>query len=158
MARHFGDIDAIAAASEEELAAVKDVGDVIAGSIFEYMSDARHAIEIQRLRGYGLKFAVDGGAQSVLSDSLKGQTIVVSGNFTCSRETLKDLIARHGGRNAGSVSAKTSFLLAGIKPGPEKVKRCQELGIKIVSEDEFWEMLPEGSRIDSSDESEPTLF
>ena len=158
VARHFGDIDAIAAASEEELAAVKDVGDVIAGSIFEYMSDGRHAIEIQRLRGYGLKFAVDGGAQSVLSDALKDQTIVVSGNFSCSRETLKDLIARHGGRNSGSVSAKTSFLLAGIKPGPEKVKKCQELGIKIVSEDEFWEMLPEGSRIDSSDESEPTLF
>ena len=158
VARHFGDIDAIAAASEEELAAVKDVGDVIAGSIFEYMSDARHAIEIQRLRGYGLKFAVDGGAQSVLSDALKDLTIVVSGNFSCSRETLKDLIARHGGRNSGSVSAKTSFLLAGIKPGPEKVKKCQELGIRIVSEDEFWEMLPEGSRIDSSDESEPTLF
>ncbi|MBO4606094.1 MAG: NAD-dependent DNA ligase LigA [Bacteroidales bacterium] len=158
VARHFGDIDAIAAASEEELAAVKDVGDVIAGSIFEYMSDARHAIEIQRLRGYGLKFAVDGGAQSVLSEALKDQTIVVSGNFSCSRETLKDLIARHGGRNSGSVSAKTSFLLAGIKPGPEKVKKCQELGIRIVSEDEFWEMLPEGSRIDSSDESEPTLF
>lgn len=158
VARHFGDIDAIAAASEEELAAVKDVGDVIAGSIFEYMSDARHAIEIQRLRGYGLKFAVDGGAQSVLSDSLKDLTIVVSGNFSCSRETLKDLIVRHGGRNSGSVSAKTSFLLAGIKPGPEKVKKCQELGIRIVSEDEFWEMLPEGSRIDSSDESEPTLF
>ena len=158
VARHFGDIDAIAAASEEELAAVKDVGDVIAGSIFEYMSDARHAIEIQRLRGYGLKFAVDGGAQSVLSEALKDQTIVVSGNFSCSRETLKDLIARHGGRNSGSVSAKTSFLLAGIKPGPEKVKKCQELGIRIVSEDEFWEMLPEGSRINSSDESEPTLF
>ena len=158
VARHFGDIDAIAAASEEELAAVKDVGDVIAGSIFEYMSDARHAIEIQRLRGYGLKFAVDGGAQSVLSDSLKDLTIVVSGNFSCSRETLKDLIVRHGGRNSGSVSTKTSFLLAGIKPGPEKVKKCQELGIRIVSEDEFWEMLPEGSRIDSSDESEPTLF
>ena len=158
VARHFGDIDAIAAASEEELAAVKDVGDVIAGSIFEYMSDARHAIEIQRLRGSGLKFAVDGGAQSVLSEALKDQTIVVSGNFSCSRETLKDLIARHGGRNSGSVSAKTSFLLAGIKPGPEKVKKCQELGIRIVSEDEFWEMLPEGSRIDSSDESEPTLF
>ncbi len=158
VARHFGDIDAIAAASEEELAAVKDVGDVIAASIFEYMSDARHAIEIQRLRGYGLKFAVDGGAQSALSDSLKDLTIVVSGNFSCSRETLKDLIVRHGGRNSGSVSAKTSFLLAGIKPGPEKVKKCQELGIRIVSEDEFWEMLPEGSRIDSSDESEPTLF
>ena len=158
VARHFGDIDAIAAASEEELAAVKDVGDVIAGSIFEYMSDARHAIEIQRLRGYGLKFAVDGGAQSVLSDALKDKTIVVSGNFSCSRETLKDLIARHGGRNSGSVSAKTSFLLAGVKPGPEKVKKCQELGIRIVSEDDLWELLPDGRRFVSSDESEPTLF
>ena len=158
VARHFGDIDSIAAASEEELAAVKDVGDVIARSIFDYMADGRHAIEIQRLRARGLKFAVDGESRSVLSDSLSGRTIVVSGNFSVSRETIKDLIARHGGRNSGSVSSKTSFLLAGSKPGPEKVNKCHELGIRIVSEDEFWAMLPDGSRISTKDESEPTLF
>ena len=158
VARHFGDIDAIAAASEEDLAAVKDVGDVIARSIFEYMADGRHAIEIQRLRARGLKFAVDGESRSVLSDALSGQTIVVSGNFSVSRETIKDLIARHGGRNSGSVSSKTSFLLAGSKPGPEKVAKCRDLGIRIVSEDEFWTMLPQGSRISNKDESEPTLF
>ena len=158
VARHFGNIDAIASASEEELAAVKDVGDVIARSIFDYMADGRHAIEIQRLRARGLKFAVDGESRSVLSDALNGQTIVVSGNFSVSRETIKDLIARHGGRNSGSVSSKTSFLLAGSKPGPEKVSKCRDLGIRIVSEDEFWTMLPEGSRISTRDESEPTLF
>ncbi len=157
VARHFGNIDALAAASLEELAQVKDVGDVIAGSIFDYMADARHSIEIQRLRAHGIRFSAE-EQLGKLSDSLDGQTIVVSGNFSISREAIKELIARHGGKCSGSVSSKTTFLLAGSKSGPEKIKKCQELGIRIVSEDEFWSMLPEDSRIDRSAETEPTLF
>ena len=157
VARHFGNIDALAAASLEELAQVKDVGDVIAGSIFDYMADARHSIEIQRLRAHGIRFSAE-EQLGKLSDSLDGQTIVVSGNFSISREAIKELIARHGGKCSGSVSCKTTFLLAGSKSGPEKIKKCQELGIRIVSEDEFWSMLPEDSRIDRSAETEPTLF
>lgn len=157
VARHFGNIDAIAAASLEELAAVKDVGEVIARSIFDYMADAHHSIEIQRLRAYGIRFSVE-EQLGRLSDTLEGQTIVVSGNFSISRDAIKQLIGRHGGKCSGSVSSKTSFLLAGSKPGPEKIKKCQEHGIRIVTEDEFWSLLPEDSRIDRAAETEPTLF
>lgn len=158
VARHFGDIDALAAASLEDLAAIRDVGEVIAGSIFNYMADGRHAIEIQRLRAKGLKFSMqDNGSQ--LSDALEGQTVVVSGNFSISRDDIKELIARHGGKNTGSISAKTSFLLAGTKPGPEKIKKCEELGIRIVSEREFWDMLPEEHSLGMQiPQDEPTLF
>ena len=84
--------------------------------------------------------------------------MVVSGNFSISRDDIKEMIERHGGKCSSSVSAKTSFLLAGTKPGPEKIKKCQELSVRIVSEEEFWNMLPEGSRIDSATDAEPTLF
>lgn len=157
IARHFGSIDAIAAASLEDLAAVKDVGEVIARSVFDYMADIRHAVEIQRLRAHGVKFAIEGSFVR-LSDALEGRTIVVSGTFSIDRDALKEIIAQHGGKASGSISAKTSFLLAGVKPGPEKVKKCLDEGIKIISEDEFWALLPEGSRIDSSSSEEPTLF
>ena len=157
IARHFGNIDAIAAASLEELAQVKDVGDVIAQSIFDYMADAHHSIEIQRLRAHGIRFSAD-QQLGRLSDVLEGQTVVISGNFSISRDSLKELVERHSGKCSGSVSSKTSFLLAGSKPGPEKIKKCQELGIRIVSEDEFWGLLPEDSRIDRSADTEPTLF
>ena len=157
VARHFGNIDALAAASLEELAEVKDVGEVIASSIFDYMADAHHSIEIQRLRAHGVRFSVE-DSLSKLSDSLAGQTVVVSGNFSISRDDIKEMIERHGGKCSSSVSAKTSFLLAGTKPGPEKIKKCQELSVRIVSEEEFWNMLPEGSRIDSATDAEPTLF
>lgn len=159
VARHFGNIDAIAAASTEELAKVKDVGDVIARSIADYLSDEAHLSCIRRLRAHGLKFEVESGASSQLSSALESLTIVVSGNFSISRESLKELIGRHGGKNSGSVSSKTSYLLAGSKPGPEKIKRCQELGVPIISEEEFWAMLPEDARIGRpEEETEPTLF
>ncbi len=158
VARHFGNIDAIAAADVSDIAAVQDVGDVIAQSIFSYMADARNTIEIQRLRSHGLKFSIESSASSKLSDALDGMTVVISGNFSVSRDTMKSLIERNGGKNASSVSSKTSFLLAGSKPGPEKLKRCNELGIKIIGEAEFWKMLPEGSEIGGTASQEATLF
>ena len=121
------------------------------------MADAHHSIEIQRLRAHGIRFSVE-EQLGRLSDALDGQTIVVSGNFTISRDAVKQLVERHGGKCSGSISSKTSFLLAGSKPGPEKIKKCQQLGIRIVSEDEFWSLLPEDSRIDRAAEIEPTLF
>ena len=136
IARHFGDIDALAAASLEDLLQVPDVGEVIAKSVYEYLLDVRHSIEIQRLRAHGLKFSVEekGGPQS---DKLKGKTIVISGNFSISRDAMKELIMSNGGKNSGSVSNSTSFLLAGTKPGPEKLKKCESLGIPVMTEDEF---------------------
>ena len=136
IARHFRDVDAIAAASLEDLLAVPDVGEVIAQSVFDYFLDARHAIEIQRLRAAGLKFSIE-EESPLLSEKLKGLTIVISGNFTISRDEMKELISRNGGRNSSSVSGSTSFLLAGSKAGPEKLKKCTSLGVPVLSEEDF---------------------
>ena len=142
IARHFGNIDAIAAATQEQLLEVEDVGDVIAGSVFEYMNDPFHKEEIERLRAKGIKLAVEEG-KGRLSAALDGQTVVISGNFSISRDAMKELIARHGGKNSTSVSSKTSFLLAGTKPGSEKIKKCEQLGVPVLSEEAFRALLPE---------------
>ena len=136
IARHFGDIDALAAASLEDLLQVPDVGEVIAKSVYEYLLDVRHSIEIQRLRAHGIKFSIEEKG-SPQSDKLKGKTIVISGNFSISRDAMKELIMSNGGKNSGSVSNSTSFLLAGTKPGPEKLKKCESLGIPVMTEEEF---------------------
>lgn len=153
IARHFGNIDAIAAARKEELMQVGDVGEVVAGSIYSFMHDSSQLEEIERLRSAGLQFSSEGG-RTGLSSTLEGKTIVVSGNFSIRREALKDMIAAHGGKAGSSVSRKTSFLLAGSKPGPEKLKQCEKLGIPVISEDEFRAMLPETP----SESEELTLF
>jgi len=141
IARHFGNIDAIAAASEEELLEVGDVGDVIAASVYSYMHSQAHLGEIERLRAVGLRFAVD-APQQAASSSLEGKTVVISGNFSISRDAMKELIASHGGKCTSGVTGKTSFLLAGSKPGPEKLAKCSKLGIPVISEEEFRKMLP----------------
>ncbi len=141
LARHFGDIDSLAAASTVQLLEVEDVGDVIAASVFEYLHNPVHLNEIDRLRKAGLRFGGERDDEA-LSDSLRGMTIVVSGNFSLSRDRIKQIIAEHGGKAVSSVSGNTSFLLAGTKPGPEKLKKCAELGIEIKSEEEFVAMLP----------------
>ena len=143
VARHFGDIDTLAAATEEQLKEVPDVGDVCAKSIFDYFRDERHLIEIQRLKAHGLRFGVESPA-AVASDALAGKTIVISGTFSISRDDMKALIEANGGKNSGSISGKTAFLLAGEKPGPEKIKKCEELGVPIVDEAAFFAMIPEG--------------
>lgn len=159
IAQHFGSIDAIAAATEEELLAVPDVGDVIAHSVFEFFKDERHIIEIQRLKAHGLKFSVTEEKQS-LSSALEGKTIVISGNFSISRDDMKALIEKHGGKNSGSVSGKTSFLLAGTKAGPEKLRKAEELGVAVLSEEAFYSLLPDAGLYGGAgeDEKELTLF
>ena len=143
VARHFGNIDALAAASKEDLLQVDDIGEVIASSILDFMHDPVQQEEIARLREAGLQFSTDGGG-AALSSALEGKTIVISGNFSISRDAMKELIAAHGGKTSSSVSGKTAFLLAGTKPGPEKLSKCEKLGVPVVSEEEFRKMLPEG--------------
>ncbi len=142
LARHFGSMDALAAATEEQLLEVEDVGETIARSVFDFFRTPSHVSEISRLREKGLQFAADGNA-AALSDALTGKTIVISGNFSISRDAMKDLITAHGGKAGSSVSAKTAFLLAGSKPGPEKLKKCGQLGIPVLTEDDFRALLPE---------------
>ena len=103
----------------------------------------------------GLQFTASRSAEA-LSDSLAGKTIVISGNFSISRDAMKELIASHGGKCASGVSGNTSFLLAGTKPGPEKLQKCTKLGIPVVSEEEFRAMLPGGIGVEES--KELTLF
>ena len=141
LARHFGSIDALAAASEEELKNVPDVGDVCAKSIYDYFRDQRHLEEIGRLKAHGLHFSADQQAETV-SDAIAGKVIVISGTFSISRDEMKALIEKHGGKNSGSISSRTSFLLAGAKPGPEKIRRCEELGVPVMDEDSFMALLP----------------
>ena len=144
LARHFKNIDALIAAGKEELLAVNDVGEVIAGSIYEFMRNEDHLKEIASLRASGLQFSrtEDGKTES---EALKGLSIVISGNFSVSRDAIKELILANGGKNVSSVSSRTSFLLAGSKAGPEKLKKCEQLGIKVIGEEEFRAMLPQES-------------
>ena len=160
LARHFGDIDAIADANVEKLLEVRDIGDVIARSVYDFFRVPKHIDEIARLKEAGLRFSVEEPVAS--SDSLAGKTIVISGNFSVSRDEMKRLIEVNGGKNSSSVSSKTSFLLAGSKPGPEKIKKAGDLGISIIGEEEFMAMIPSPGAGKPQDKAEdvvePTLF
>lgn len=153
IAQHFGNIDNIEKADVTQLLEVQDVGEVIAESVYNFFQNERHRIEIQRLKADGLKMSMEAPAQN-LSAALTGKTIVISGNFSISRDEMKELIALHGGKNSGSLSGKTSYLLAGSKPGPEKMKKAEQLGIPVINEEEFRSMLPDGA-LPENDEEEP---
>ena len=153
IAQHFGNIDNIEKADVSQLLEVQDVGEVIAESVYNFFLNEKHRIEIQRLKADGLKMSMEAPAQN-LSAALTGKTIVISGNFSISRDEMKELIALHGGKNSGSLSGKTSYLLAGSKPGPEKMKKAEQLGIPVINEEEFRSMLPDGA-LPENDEEEP---
>lgn len=153
IAQHFGNIDNIEKADVTQLLEVQDVGEVIAESVYNFFQNDSHRLEIQRLKADGLKMSMEAQAQN-LSAALTGKTIVISGNFSISRDEMKELIALHGGKNSGSLSGKTSYLLAGSKPGPEKMKKAEQLGIPVINEEEFRSMLPDGA-LPENDEEEP---
>ena len=154
VARHFGNIDAIAAASVEDLLKVDDVGQVIAESIHDFFAFEDNKVIVARLKDAGLRFETEENLKAE-SDVLSGMTIVVSGNFSVSRDEIKGLIAVHGGKSSGSISGKTTYLLAGEKAGPEKLKKAEALGVKVIGENEFRNMIGETS---SPVVEEGTLF
>ena len=159
IARHFGSMEVLQNATEEELLAVPEVGDVIAKSVRAFFDNPANVAEIQALESAGLRFSVEEPAQKA-SDTLAGKSIVISGNFSISRDDMKALIEAHGGKNSSSVSGKTDYLLAGEKPGPEKMKKAQELGVKVISENELYALVgtlkePAEPQIE---DIEPTLF
>ncbi|MBR6441107.1 MAG: NAD-dependent DNA ligase LigA [Bacteroidales bacterium] len=138
LARYFGNMDALMAASEEELAQVEDVGEVTAKAVDEWFANEEHRAVVERLRAAGLQFS---GQWSVTSGKLEGMTLVVSGTFEhFSREEIKADIESHGGKVSGSISSKTTYLVAGEKMGPEKQKKAEKLGVRIISEAEYMEM------------------
>ena len=142
LARHFKSMDALMAAGLEELQEVEGIGEVMAKSIIGYFHNEENRQIVERLRGYGLQFALSADQTAAQSDRLAGQSIVISGVFAHhSRDEYKLIIEQNGGKNVGSISGKTSFILAGDNMGPSKLQKAEKLGIRIVSEDEFLEML-----------------
>ena len=158
LAEKFGSIDALAEASYEQLLEVEDIGDIMARNIYEYFRNEAETAEIERLKSAGLQFQMNSGNKVKASDALEGMTIVVSGTFALSRDEMKSLIAAHGGKAASGVSGKTSFLLAGEKPGPEKVKKAEELGVRIMSEEEFMSLIGSGKNEETEEDFPQDLF
>ncbi|MBQ7716076.1 MAG: NAD-dependent DNA ligase LigA [Prevotella sp.] len=144
LARHFKNIDALMNATAEELMEVEGIGEVIAASVISYFHNPVNREIVERLRSYGLQMALSESQLQGASDRLAGKSIVISGVFVHhSRDEYKQLIEQHGGKNVGSISGKTSFILAGDNMGPSKLEKARKLGIPIVSEDEFLEMVEE---------------
>ena len=142
LARHFKTMDALMNAGLEELQEVEGIGEVMAKSIITYFHNPENQTIIERLRGYGLQMALSEDQTTAASDKLAGQSIVISGVFAHhSRDEYKLIIEQNGGKNVGSISGKTSFILAGENMGPSKLEKARKLGVRIVSEDEFLEML-----------------
>ena len=142
LARHFKDIDHLMQAGIEELQEIEGIGEVMAKSIIQYFHNEENLAIVNRLRDYGLQMALTEEQTAQASDRLAGQSIVISGVFQHhSRDEYKQLIEQHGGKNVGSISGKTSFILAGDNMGPSKLQKADKLGIRIVSEEEFLEMI-----------------
>ena len=142
LARAFGNIDALMAASFDELTAVDEIGERIAGAVRAFFSKEGNRLLVERLRKAGLKFEVEEEEGVEKSDIFKGQSIVISGVFTHhSRDEYKEIIERNGGKNVGSVSKSTSFILMGENMGPSKLEKAQKLGVRLVAEEEFLAML-----------------
>lgn len=137
------DIDTLMAASEEKLSTIPDVGPKIARNIVTFFADERNRDIIKRLRAAGLQMKVSAEGDAAFSDALSGKSIVISGKFSLhTRDEYKQLIERNGGRNVSSISSKTSFVLAGEEMGQEKRKKAMSLGIPIINENQFLDMLP----------------
>lgn len=142
LAKHFKSIDALMAATPEQLVEVEGVGTVIAESVVRFFHDEVNLNIIERLRQYGLQMSLSTDQQQPASDKLAGKNIVISGVFEQhSRDEYKAMIERNGGKNVSSISSKTSFILAGANMGPSKMQKAQQLGIDMIDEDAFLKML-----------------
>lgn len=144
LAQAFHSMDKLEKASWEELIAVDEIGERIAQSVMDYFANERNRELVERLKNYGLQMEISEEALANRSERLKGLTIVISGTFSQhSREEYKSLIEKHGGKNSGSVSGKTDYILAGENMGPAKLEKAAKLGVKIIHEDEFLKLIEE---------------
>lgn len=144
LASAFLNMEQLSKASLEELTAVDEIGERIAQSVIRYFADEKNQQLVNRLKEYGLQMAIAEDKLANRSEKLKGLTIVISGTFSKhSRDEYKAMIEQHGGKNSGSVSSKTHYILAGENMGPAKLEKASKLGVKIISEDEFLNMIAE---------------
>ena len=142
IARSFKSIDEVEQASLETLMSIDEIGEKIAHSIVSYFGNPLNRNLVERLKEAGLQFSRSEEDLSGYTDKLAGQSIVISGVFEHhSRDEYKEMIERNGGKNVGSISSKTSFILAGANMGPAKLEKAQKLGIRIMSENEFLDLL-----------------
>ena len=142
LARYYGSMEKVAEASMESLMQINGIGEVIANSVVQYFASPDNRAFVERLRGYGLQMEIGEQQRQAQSDKLNGQSVVISGVFQHhSRDEYKALIEQNGGKNVGSISNKTSFILAGDNMGPAKLEKAQKLGIRIMSEDEFLSLI-----------------
>ena len=142
LAKAFRSIDALAEASLDDLMQVDEIGARIAQSILQYFADARNREIVERLREAGVQMQMAEQDGSEYTDKLAGKSIVISGVFAHhSRDEYKDMIEKNGGKNVGSISKKTTFILAGENMGPSKLEKAEKLGIPIINEDEFLKIL-----------------
>ncbi len=142
LAKAFKNIDALMAASQEQLVAVDEIGQRIAESVVSFFSEPANVETIDRLKSYGLQFSLSEAQLENQTELLKGNTFVISGVFeTISRNDLKKLIEDNGGKVSSSISSKTNFLVAGDNMGPSKRTKAESLGVPIISEQEFLEKL-----------------
>ncbi|MBO5187733.1 MAG: NAD-dependent DNA ligase LigA [Alistipes sp.] len=155
LADHFRTLDALMAASREELVEAEEVGEKIADAILEYLADEENRRIIEQLRAAGLQFEV--AEREKASTALAGKSFVVSGKFTISRDELKQTIEKHGGRNLAAVSGNVDYLIAGEKMGPEKRKKAEKLGVAILSEEEFMAMIAEAGPMVASEAEAPVM-
>ncbi|WP_300897684.1 NAD-dependent DNA ligase LigA [uncultured Alistipes sp.] len=150
LAAHFRSLDAVMAASREELTEAEEVGERIADAIAEYFADETNRTIIRRLRAAGIRTEEE--EKALASERLCGLSFVISGTFARhSRDELKELIERHGGRNLAAVSANADYLVAGAKMGPAKLKKAEKLGIRILTEEEFEELAGGGAPLTAAD-------
>ena len=155
LASHFVSLNAIAAATTEELAEAEEVGVKIAVAITDYFNDEHNRDIIERLRKAGLRFEAE--QKRMVSNALEGKSVVISGKFAGrSRDDMKALVEEHGGKNLAAVSANVDFIVAGENMGPAKLQKAEKLGIKILSEQEFMALIAEGESVEPQAQPEPT--
>ena len=158
LARHFKTMDALQSATMQQLMEVDGVGEVIAKSVISYFSNPVNKEIVERLRSYGLKMQLTEEQISGATDTLAGKSIVISGVFTKhSRDEYKALIEQNGGKNVGSISGKTSFILAGDNMGPSKLQKAEKLGIPLVDEDTFLGMIGGGDVVNETAGEKPKI-
>mgnify|MGYP003309795767 CR=1 FL=1 len=142
LARHFKSMEALESATKEQLLEVDGIGEVMAQSIINYFSNPANVEIVNRLKSYGLQMQLSEDALAAHSDKLEGKVIVISGVFAQhSRDEYKQIIETNGGKNASSISKNTAFVLAGDNMGPAKLEKAEKLGVPIISEEEFLQMI-----------------
>ncbi|MBN1200094.1 MAG: NAD-dependent DNA ligase LigA, partial [Bacteroidales bacterium] len=144
LALHFQSINALMAANRDELTEADEIGDKIAESVFSFFRQPDQLDLINRLKRAGLNFALHPNEILLKGNELEGKSVVISGLFQrYSRDELKKIVEAHGGRNTGSISSRTSFVLAGDNMGPEKKKKAESLAIPLISEADFLQLIGE---------------